>query len=143
MANISRMKCPRRGCDGELSVIESRGIGAGQGINRRRQCTVCKGRVTTYEIITFRESRGVRLLEPEDIRRLISDKYIELYQLRAGNLPDKDRKIEIVKAEIEIYWSVLDLPQTERPLVEELCRGRAESIFKSNMFAELVGSGEN
>ena len=44
------MKCPFCGCD-ESKVIDSRPTDEGERIRRRRECTSCQKRFTTYEII--------------------------------------------------------------------------------------------
>ena len=44
------MKCPFCGCE-ESKVIDSRPTDEGERIRRRRECTSCFKRFTTYEII--------------------------------------------------------------------------------------------
>ena len=44
------MKCPFCGCE-ESKVIDSRPTVEGERIRRRRECTSCQKRFTTYEII--------------------------------------------------------------------------------------------
>ncbi len=44
------MKCPFCGCE-ESKVIDSRPTDEGERIRRRRECTSCMKRFTTYEII--------------------------------------------------------------------------------------------
>ena len=44
------MKCPFCGCE-ESKVIDSRPTDEGERIRRRRECTSCQKRFTTYEII--------------------------------------------------------------------------------------------
>ncbi len=46
------MKCPRCG-NKEIRVLESRSAEAGQSVRRRRECTTCSYRFTTYERIEF------------------------------------------------------------------------------------------
>ena len=44
------MKCPFCGCE-ESKVIDSRPTDEGERIRRRRECTGCQKRFTTYEVI--------------------------------------------------------------------------------------------
>lgn len=50
MKRGSRMKCPFCGCE-DSKVIDSRPTDEGERIRRRRECTDCGKRFTTYEII--------------------------------------------------------------------------------------------
>jgi transcriptional repressor NrdR len=44
------MRCPACGHE-EDKVIDSRSVRDGQGVRRRRECTVCHHRYTTYEFV--------------------------------------------------------------------------------------------
>ncbi len=44
------MKCPTCGCS-DSKVIDSRPVEDGNSIKRRRECTACQRRFTTYEVI--------------------------------------------------------------------------------------------
>ena len=44
------MICPYCKCD-DLRVIDSRPVLVMNGIRRRRECTYCKKRITTYEVV--------------------------------------------------------------------------------------------
>lgn len=47
------MKCPRCASD-EDKVIDSRAVREGRGVRRRRECTACGERYTTYEAVETR-----------------------------------------------------------------------------------------
>ncbi len=47
------MKCPRCGMD-EDKVIDSRAVRDGRAVRRRRECTACGDRYTTYEAVETR-----------------------------------------------------------------------------------------
>ena len=48
------MRCPFCGCE-DTQVKDSRSAGDGSSIRRRRQCTACSGRFTTFERVQLRE----------------------------------------------------------------------------------------
>jgi transcriptional repressor NrdR len=53
------MRCPKCGCDDDR-VLDSRGAREGASIRRRRQCTKCGHRFTTYEEIVKDELRVIK-----------------------------------------------------------------------------------
>lgn len=68
------MKCPACGND-EDKVIESRTIGEGSSVRRRRECLSCKARFTSYERVEERplyvmKKDGSR--QPYDRQKLVS-----------------------------------------------------------------------
>ena len=68
------MKCPACGKD-EDKVIESRTIGEGSSVRRRRECLSCKARFTSYERVEERplyvmKKDGSR--QPYDRQKLVS-----------------------------------------------------------------------
>jgi len=68
------MKCPACGKD-EDKVIESRTIGEGSSVRRRRECLSCKARFTSYERVEERplyvmKKDGTR--QPYDRQKLVS-----------------------------------------------------------------------
>lgn len=68
------MKCPFCGSS-ESQVLESRSVEDGSGIRRRRECSGCKKRFTTYERIkksflwVIKKDGRKELFEKEKIRR--------------------------------------------------------------------------
>ncbi|HVU09173.1 MAG TPA: transcriptional regulator NrdR [Verrucomicrobiae bacterium] len=53
------MRCPKCGCQ-EDKVVDSRGSREGVTIRRRRECTKCNHRFTTYETV---ENEGLMILK--------------------------------------------------------------------------------
>ena len=49
-------KCPLCGSMASLIVIDSRELPREFGIRRRRECMLCKGRFTTYELMGKRRT---------------------------------------------------------------------------------------
>lgn len=49
-------KCPLCGSMASLIVIDSREMPRDFGIRRRRECMLCKGRFTTYELMGKRRT---------------------------------------------------------------------------------------
>jgi transcriptional repressor NrdR len=62
------MRCPKCGCQ-EDRVVDSRGSREGATIRRRRECTKCNHRFTTYEEI---EHEGLMVLKRDDRREQFS-----------------------------------------------------------------------
>ena len=62
------MRCPKCGCQ-EDKVIDSRASREGATIRRRRECTVCKHRFTTYEEV---EREGLMVLKRDGRREEFS-----------------------------------------------------------------------
>lgn len=53
------MRCPKCGCEDD-KVIDSRAVKDGAGVRRRRECTSCQNRFTTYEGIIQGEQRVIK-----------------------------------------------------------------------------------
>lgn len=63
------MRCPKCGCEDD-KVIDSRAVKDGSGVRRRRECTSCGHRFTTYEGIIQSELRVIKRNGlPEDFDR--------------------------------------------------------------------------
>lgn len=63
------MRCPKCGCEDD-KVIDSRSVKDGSGVRRRRECTRCQHRFTTYEGIIQTELRVIKRNGiPEDFDR--------------------------------------------------------------------------
>ena len=66
------MRCPFCGAD-DTRVIDSRLVGEGDQVRRRRECTRCKERFTTYETVELTLPRVVKqdgTREPFDEKKL-------------------------------------------------------------------------
>ncbi len=73
------MKCPFCGCE-ESKVIDSRPTDEGERIRRRRECTSCEKRFTTYEII---ESVPIIVVKKDRSRELFDRNKLFNGMLRA------------------------------------------------------------
>ncbi len=88
------MRCPFCGCE-DTQVKDSRSAEDGSSIRRRRQCTACSGRFTTFERVQLRElvvvkSSGRReLFDREKLMRSV------LISLRKRNV-DQERVDQMV-----------------------------------------------
>jgi len=58
------MRCPACGLEGD-KVIDSRSVREGQAVRRRRECSQCQHRYTTYEVV----ERAAVLVVKKDGRR--------------------------------------------------------------------------
>ena len=94
------MKCPACGKD-EDKVIESRTIGEGSSVRRRRECLSCKARFTSYERVEERplyvmKKDGSR--QPYDRQKLVSG-ILKSCEKRPVSLEE----IEQIADEVEKY----------------------------------------
>jgi transcriptional repressor NrdR len=85
------MRCPKCGCQ-EDRVIDSRGSREGATIRRRRECTKCTHRFTTYEEI---EHEGLMVLKRDDRREQFSkDKLLSGVRKACQKRPISPKVIE-------------------------------------------------
>ena len=94
------MKCPACGKD-EDKVIESRTIGEGSSVRRRRECLSCRARFTSYERVEERplyvmKKDGTR--QPYDRQKLASG-ILKACEKRPVRLED----VEQIADEVEKY----------------------------------------
>ena len=92
------MKCPFCGCE-ESKVIDSRPTDEGERIRRRRECTGCQKRFTTYEVI---ESVPILVVKKDKSREVFDRNKLFNGMLRAcEKRPVSLEKIETAVNEIE------------------------------------------
>lgn len=92
------MKCPYCGCD-DLRVIDSRHEDEGQTIKRRRECSNCQRRYTTYERI---ETKPLYVVKRNGNRQLFdAQKVRNGIQLACTNRPVPAAKIDELVSDIE------------------------------------------
>ena len=92
------MKCPFCGCE-ESKVIDSKPTDEGERIRRRRECTGCQKRFTTYEVI---ESVPVIVVKKDKSREVFDRNKLFNGMLRAcEKRPVSLEKIETAVNEIE------------------------------------------
>jgi transcriptional repressor NrdR len=85
------MRCPKCGCQ-EDRVVDSRGSREGATIRRRRECTQCAHRFTTYEEI---EHEGLMVLKRDDRREQFSkDKLLSGVRKACQKRPISPKVIE-------------------------------------------------
>lgn len=85
------MRCPKCGCQ-EDRVVDSRGSREGATIRRRRECTKCRHRFTTYEEI---EHEGLMVLKRDDRREQFSkDKLLSGVRKACQKRPISPKVIE-------------------------------------------------
>lgn len=110
------MKCPACGADAD-KVLDSRSIRDGAGIRRRRECTVCGRRYTTFEEVAGDE---VMVVKSDGRRETFDRRKIDKSIRRAcGKRPVSDEQIR----------ATIDRIVGQLPSGEEI---------KSSQIAELV-----
>ena len=133
------MRCPNCGHDHDR-VVDSRSTREGAAIRRRRECTACNSRFTTYEYI----ERGVALVVKKDGRRLSFDReklvggLLRACEKRPISRDQIDRVVDRVEARIfagardevsskEIGEAVMD----ELEELDEIAYVRFASVYRS------------
>jgi len=93
------MKCPY--CESlDDKVVESRTIGDGSAIRRRRECLSCKGRFTSYEKI---EERALRVIKKDGTSEVFIPEKIRKGILRAiEKRPVSIEQVEKIVDSIEL-----------------------------------------
>ena len=129
------MKCPKCGVD-EDRVLDSRSARDGAAIRRRRECTKCGHRFTTYEEI----DRDEVLVVKKDGRRETFDrsKVDKAIRRACGKRPVSDEQIRTmidhVVANLEgdevPAAKVADLVMTELHKVDEVAYIRFASVYR-------------
>ncbi len=107
------MRCPKCG-NLEDKVIDSRSSREGASIRRRRECTVCQHRFTTYEEIERTVLRVVKRdgrIEPFDRDKLTSG-FIKACEKRPISLTVIEKNVEEIQTELEA-GSSREIPSSE------------------------------
>src|ERR1035437_367859 len=87
------MRCPKCGCLDD-KVIDSRGSREGATIRRRRECTSCAHRFTTYEEV---EREGLMVLKRDGRREEFSrEKLLSGIKKACQKRPVRERAVEQV-----------------------------------------------
>ena len=92
------MRCPFCGAD-DTRVIDSRLVGEGDQVRRRRECTACRERFTTYETVELTLPRVVKqdgTREPFDEQKLRGGMARAL-EKRPVNSDDVERAVSHIK----------------------------------------------
>ena len=92
------MKCPFCGAD-DTRVVDSRLVGEGDQVRRRRECNACKERFTTYETVELTLPRVVKRdgsREPFDEKKLRGG-IARALEKRPVNSDDVERSVSHIK----------------------------------------------
>ena len=137
------MRCPF--CQARDSrVVDSRELGSGESIRRRRECAACGRRFTTYERV---ESGGLMVVKRDGRReefdaRKLRDKLRIALTKRPVAQAEVDRIITAVETEL-LAMGTVEVPSTaigeivlrELKQVDEVAYIRFASVYRS--FADL------
>ncbi|MFA5097317.1 MAG: transcriptional regulator NrdR [Candidatus Margulisiibacteriota bacterium] len=94
------MKCPACGKD-EDKVIESRTIGEGSSVRRRRECLSCRARFTSYERV---EERPLYVMKKDGTRQPYDREKLASGILKAcEKRPVRMEDVEQIADEVEKY----------------------------------------
>jgi transcriptional repressor NrdR len=115
------MRCPFCGCE-DTQVKDSRSAEDGSSIRRRRQCTACSGRFTTFERVQLRELVVVKSSGRKEI--FDRDKLMRSVQISL-----RKRKVENERVEQMVTGVVRRL------------EAMGESEIESKAIGELVMEG--
>ena len=145
------MKCPFCGCE-ESKVIDSRPTDEGERIRRRRECTGCQKRFTTYEVI---ESVPVIVVKKDKSREVFDRNKLFNGMLRAcEKRPVSLEKIETAVNEIEAALQnsldrevtsvhIGELAMDKLKDLDEVAYVRFASVYREfkdvNTFVEEIG----
>jgi transcriptional repressor NrdR len=111
------VNCPFCGFD-EDRVVDSRSVREGRGVRRRRECSSCKERFTTYEYIEKVELLVVKndgRQEPYDRGKLI-----EGIRLACKKRPIGSKKIEAMVDDVEKQLHALSRADVTTQVIGEL-----------------------
>ena len=109
------MRCPQ--CDAtENRVVDTRASRGGRAVRRRRECTVCGARFTTYEYV---EERPIQVLK------------------RSGAIEDFDRSKLLRSVKVACAKRPVSLAQMEA-LVDDI-----EDVFSRQAGAEVPSDSAN
>jgi transcriptional repressor NrdR len=97
---VEGMKCPACGKDDD-KVVESRTIGEGSAIRRRRECLACKARFTSYERV---EEKPFIVIKKDNSRQSYErEKLLSGIRKACEKTPVSIEQIENVVDEVEKY----------------------------------------
>jgi transcriptional repressor NrdR len=115
------MKCNRCG-QANTKVIESRDVADGQSIRRRRVCTMCNARFTTYERV---ERPQLVVIKNDGTRELFSrDKLLAGLYRASEKTPVTNVQLERIVADIEDCLYACSEPEVRSSKIGELVMDR-------------------
>jgi transcriptional repressor NrdR len=119
------MKCPY--CGGEEDkVVDSRAVQDGRAIRRRRECTSCEERFTTYEYI---EIEGLTIRKSDDRREQFDRQKLKRgIELATNKRPVSQKQIENIVIDIENSLFNLSKQEVQSQVIGELIMERLREL---------------
>ncbi|MCK4657745.1 MAG: transcriptional repressor NrdR [candidate division Zixibacteria bacterium] len=119
------MKCPY--CGGEEDkVVDSRAVQDGRAIRRRRECTSCKERFTTYEYI---EIEGLTIRKSDDRREQFDRQKLKRgIELATNKRPVSQKQIENIVIDIENSLFNLSKQEVQSQVIGEMIMERLREL---------------
>lgn len=119
------MKCPFCGHD-EDRVVDSRSIKEGVAIRRRRECSACTRRYTTYEYV----EEGPLIVVKRDGRREPFDraKLLRGIKIAVAKRPIPEETVERIAADVEEECHSLGLQEIPFTRVGEMVMAKLKSL---------------
>lgn len=119
------MKCIRCNCS-DTKVIESRDVSEGIATRRRRECTECNSRFTTYERV---EQPQVVVIKSDGNRELFSREKLMKGLLRATEkTPVTTIELELLIADVEAELQALHENEVTSKKIGELTMDRLAKL---------------
>ncbi len=111
------MKCPYCGGD-EDRVVDSRTVQEGRAIRRRRECTSCERRFTTYEYV---EIEGLTIRKSDDRREPYDRQKLKRgIELATNKRPVSQKQIENIVIDIESKLFNLSKQEVQSHVIGEM-----------------------
>ena len=119
------MKCPY--CGGEEDkVVDSRAVQEGRAIRRRRECTSCEERFTTYEYI---EIEGLTIRKSDDRREQYDRQKLKRgIELATNKRPVSQKQIENIVIDIENSLFNLSKMEVQSQVIGEMIMERLREL---------------
>jgi transcriptional repressor NrdR len=119
------MRCPQ--CDGtENRVVDTRTSRGGRAVRRRRECSGCGARFTTYEYV---EARPIQLLKRDgSVEEFDRDKLTRSLRIACAKRPVSASEIESLVDEIEDHLSTQAGLEVASSLVGEMVMERLKPL---------------
>lgn len=119
------MRCPYCG-EENLKVIDSRPVEDANSIRRRRECTACRKRFTTYEKI---ETETITVIKKDKTRQLYDSSKIESGIIRSCHkLPVSMSQIQRAVEEIESKIYALGVREVDSATIGEIVMDKLKEL---------------
>ena len=119
------MRCPE--CDSpENRVVDTRTSRGGRAVRRRRECTACGERFTTYEYV---EERPIQVLKREgEVEEFDRGKLLRSVQVACAKRPVSASEAEEIVDEIEDAISRQASPEVKSALIGQMVMERLKPL---------------